>query len=293
VTVYMTKTWGFGAPCGPLQFSLRGYQKSAREVLRPGDLVVIVGTLGENTDETERGMILGLMEPTTTVVNSLDYDLEPRPQDYTEDGQYRWPFGLELRAAWRFEEPRTALTAVSSRRFSMDSAAGIVPLQASEAEKILRLPRGPVELLRPFRTLARIEGLDAARRKAAPPPTTRRTGIMHMRRAPAFTYGMIVEGATSGPALKLGWAFDWKQRERHFNQMAMPIMGGLRYRTILYQLWQTALEAFSMEQSLLRRFDTLRHPQNREILSGIETQKMENAWYDYVHTAKQLGRGRG
>ncbi len=96
-------------PCGPLQFSLRGFRDRARGLLQPGDLVAIVGTFGANTPEKERGMILGLMEPSTVVVSSLDYfDLNAvRDVDRDEHGNYRWLFGLELRAAWRFTEPRT------------------------------------------------------------------------------------------------------------------------------------------------------------------------------------------
>lgn len=58
MAVYLTKTWGFASPSGPLQFSQRGRRERAREALRPGDLVVIVGTVGEETDLEERGKIL-------------------------------------------------------------------------------------------------------------------------------------------------------------------------------------------------------------------------------------------
>jgi hypothetical protein len=61
MTVYMTKTWGFSSPSGPLQFSLRGWRDRARAELQPGDLVVIVGTMGDETAPEERGKILGLI----------------------------------------------------------------------------------------------------------------------------------------------------------------------------------------------------------------------------------------
>jgi hypothetical protein len=37
-----------------------------------------------------------------------------------------------------------------------------------------------------------------------------------------------------------------------------------------HEIWETAFDAFRMEQSLLRHFDTVRHPQNREIVSPVE-----------------------
>jgi hypothetical protein len=216
MALYMTNTWGFDSPSGPLQFSLKGWRDRARDVLQPGDLVVIVGTLGPPTAEDERGRILGLMEPTREVVSSLDYALTRLPHDFDEDGNYRWPFGLELRSAWRFSEPRKYLADVSSRTFSMDAAQGIVPLIPAEATQILALPREQVELLQPVRAAARIEGEEAARKRAAPPPTTMRTGIMHMRRMSAFTYAMQIE-STPQSAFKVGWAFDFKARARQFN----------------------------------------------------------------------------
>jgi hypothetical protein len=291
MTMYMTKTWGFGVPCGPLQFSLGGFRDRARGLLQPGDLVAIVGTFGANTPEEEHGKILGLMEPSTVVVISLDYfDLNAvRDVDRDEQGNYRWPFGLELLAAWRFAEPRTALADVSSRQFHMDSAQGIVPLLPNEEDAILHLPREPVALLSPFRARVRVEGADAARRRAAPPPSTTRTGVMHLRRAAAFTYAMRLEGAAA-PAFKIGWAFDWKQRERQFNQVAMPIVGGLRYRTIYYEIWETAFDAFRMEQSLLRHFDAVRHPQNREIVSRVKEDDLLAGWIRCLQATKQRQR---
>src|SRR5437764_160781 len=127
MTVYMTKTWGFGVPSGPLQFSIAGWRDRARSTIQPGDLVVIVGTLGEETAPDERGKILGLMEPSTEVVSALDYDLIRGPQDLKGDGSYRWPFGLELKRAWRFSDPRISLAEVSERNFGREGVLGITP----------------------------------------------------------------------------------------------------------------------------------------------------------------------
>jgi hypothetical protein len=281
MTVYMTKTWGFGTPSGPLQFSLAGWRNRARNVLRPGDLVVIVGTMTDDTDPNERGKILGLMEPTTEIVSSLDYALSHKPRHFDGTGKYRWPFGLELRNAWRFLEPRASLSGISTRKFSMDSVQGIVPLLPGEIESVLALPREEVALLRPIQSTARIEGVDAARRRAAPPPTTKRTGIMHMRRAPAFTYAMELEGA-SHPAFKIGWAFDYKARERQFNLTALPLLNGLRYHTRLFQFWATAIEAFRMEQALLCKFNSLRHPSNSEVVVPIVLEALQTSWLQYI-----------
>jgi hypothetical protein len=279
----MTKVWGFSEPVGPLQFGLSGYRDGAIKLLKPGDLVVLVGTLDEPTPEDEWGKLVGMMEPTTEPVSSLDF-LEPRaPSDFNAEGEYKWPFGLLNRAAWRFSEPRRLFSDFSGRRFNMDSAQGIVPLLPDEAAAILALPRTPSPLLSSFRTTLRLEGEDAARRRAAPPPTTTRTGVMHMRRAPASTYLLELErGRERELGFKVGWAFDWKARRRGFIQAAMPSIGGLNYRGRRHHIWPTAMDAFRMEQALLRQFDSARHPQNREVLTGVTFDELDDAWSAYV-----------
>lgn len=289
MTLYLTKTWGFSDPSGPLQFSLAGWRDRARQLLIPGDLVVIVGTVGKQTDESERGQLLGLMEPTNIVVSSLDFELARGPEDYDEHGSYRWPFALELRSAWRFVEPRAYLIDITKRRFNMDAALGIVQLTEDEAAAILTLPRVAVPLLRPVRAAARVEGAEAARRRAAPPPTTTRTGVMHLRRAPAYTYAMRVENNRQS-AFKIGWAFDWRQRMQQFNQAALPTLGGVRYSIVLAELWNTAIEAFRMEQSLLRQFDSLRQSENVEVVAPLLYDDLETAWKIYVQHARRVPR---
>jgi hypothetical protein len=278
MTVYISKVWGFSDPCGPLQFSTDGWRDRARTNLAKGDLVVVVGTMREPTDEEERGRVLGMMEPTNETVPSLDFELRQAPQDFDDDGNYRWPYGLLNRRAWILEE-RPLLREVSDRAFSMDAVLGIVPLSDDEAAKVLALRRRKVELLASVRALARVEGVEAARRRSAPKPAMTRRGAMHMRRAPAYTYCMEVEGAEKW-SFKIGWAFDYTVRERQFNQSALPQIGGLRYRTKLQHLWDTAREAFAMEQELLRHFDAQRHPANREILFGVTYEEVEQAWID-------------
>jgi len=285
MTIYMTKVWGFSTPSGPLQFSTNGWRERAREILQSGDLVVVVGTKGEETAPRSQGRLLGMMEPTTEVARSLDFELQPRAADYDDEGNYRWPYALLNRRAWRFLEPRPLFEEISPRSFSMDSALGIVPLTADEAARIEMLPKEEVPLLAPVRVVARIEGEDVARRRAAPPPTTQRAGVMHVRNAPAYTYAMKIEGATA-TLFKIGWAFDYKKRERDFNLSSLPRLGGLGYKATLYHLWNTARAAYKMEQTILRKFDAQRHPSNREVVFGIDYDALHAAWIDYLIYAR-------
>jgi hypothetical protein len=287
MTVYLTKVWGFSVPCGPLQFSKEGWRDKARAELQPGDLVVLVGTKGEQTDKECQGRVLGIMEPTTHLVLSRDYNLETREVDFDDEGKFRWPYGLLNRRAWEIGL-RPLLHDISDRTFSMDAASGIVPLTDEEEARVMQLERVEVDLLLPVRARARIEGQEAARRRGAPPPTTQRTGIMHIRKAPAYTYAMGIKGA-SQVAFKIGWAFDYKQRQRQFNLYALPELSGLKYQAHLDRLWDTAREAFRMEQAILRHFDASRYPANREVIIGVKVEQLETAWITYLQTA--LGQG--
>lgn len=289
----MTKVWGFGEPVGPLQFSTEGWRRRARSQLRPGDTVVLVGTMGPETQADEQNRLLGLMEPTAEPVMALDYLKADREEDFNERGEYKWPFGLLNKAAWRFDEPRIRLAEISDRSFAMDSAQGIVPLTPAEATRVMALPRTPAALAQSIAETARMEGDDVARRRGAPPPTTTRAGTMHMRRAPAFTYALALTapglGARTPTQLgyKIGWAFDWEARMRTFNHAAMPALGGLTYGPGMKHLWPSAMAAFRMEQAVLGRFEKARHRKNHEIVVGVTKDELELAWASCMAEVKR------
>jgi hypothetical protein len=155
----------------------------------PGAVVLLVGTKGPQVDEQDKGRLLGVMEPTLKPVMSLDFDMKTRPQDFDENGNYKWPYGLLNHRAWRLLD-RPLLDEISDRDFHMDSALGLVEMTPDEEAKVRALRWEPIELLKSARAEARIENPDAARRRGAPPPSTMRAGIMHMRTAKAYTYAM-------------------------------------------------------------------------------------------------------
>jgi hypothetical protein len=88
------------------------------------------------------------------------------------------------------------LDEISDRDFHMDSALGLVEMTPEEEAKVRALRWEPIELLKSARADTRIEGKDAVRKRGAPPPSTTRAGIMHMRNASAHTYAMRVKGAS-------------------------------------------------------------------------------------------------
>lgn len=287
--MFMTKTWGFSDPCGPLQFGDPGFRKSAMNKLSEGDLVAIVGTKGPETDESERGRILGIMEPSREPVPTLDFIRDARPEDFN-GGTYKWPYALRNLRAWILEE-RPLLSDVSSRDFHMDAARGIVALTQEEARSILKLKRAEVALWGRSVHGAGHTSTDGAEqvRRISPPPATTRRGVMHMRRAEAYTYAFRIVGSPVF-AFKVGWSFDWKRRQRQFNQASMPELGGLKYSIELFQRMETAFAAYRFEQGLLRHFSSTRHERNHEIITDINIDEFKSAWAQiYINILKQRG----
>lgn len=232
--------------------------------------------MGDQTPEDMKGRVLGVMEPSREPVMSMDFAVRARPDDFV-DGEYKWPMGLMNLHAWSLPE-RPRLTQISDRKFSMDSAQGIVPLTEDEAVRILALEWSAEALLQPTaQAQARMAKKHGAAKRTAPPPTTVRRGVMHMRRAPAYTYAMRVAGARPN-AFKVGWAFDFKQRARQFNHAAMPGLGGLEYKPFRFHLRDTARQAYAMEQALLSHLSDRLHPDNREIVQGLSDDALDAAW---------------
>ena len=299
----MTKVWGFDAPCGPLQFGEGGWRKNALRDLSAGDRVILVGTLGEPTAHSERGMILGMMEPSKISVQTLDFPVNKRHQDIGTNGAYKWPFALLNLRAWKLKKP-VPLRSISDRNFSMNAASGIVSLTADEGEKISQLAIEEIELLQPsVRTRRRIEKhTDFKFRSGPAPSTTQRQGIMHMRNAPASTYLLELTTAdqrrpgayVDGPRdhlYKIGWAFDVEKRLRMFNRYALPSHGGLSYELKDSFLWDTARQAFRMEQQLLRHYSRFRCQENSEIirLPHTDLRRLPSEWRATIH---RLANGR-
>ena len=138
MTTFVTKVWGFHEPVGPLIFREEGWRRNALEKLEPGDVVVMVGTQSEPTHPDEQGRLLGIMEPTSEIVMSLDYEVGRRDRDFDEEGNFKWPYGLLNSRAWRLLD-RPLLSEITDRRFSMDSISGIVALLPEEASIVTGL----------------------------------------------------------------------------------------------------------------------------------------------------------
>jgi len=281
--LYMKKIWGFNLPAGPLSFSSAGWRKNAAEKLKPGDKVLLVCTMGDGPQVDQRGKAIAVLEPTSEIVSTLDFDFPKREIDLV-DGQFRWPYGLMIKRAWSLPAEPLFSPEISERTFNIDAVRTIVPLTPAEEEKVRRLEWREAPLL-PLTSVAsrRLDPAGFSRKTAPPPSTSSRRGIMHMRRAEASTYALKIVHSDKVfgnrvVGYKIGWAFDHDARRKQFNHASMPSMGGLDYLPWLARRWDTARQAFAMEQYLLSSFDAYRSPHNHEILIGVEEKRLEAAF---------------
>lgn len=288
--MFITKVWGFDNPCGPLVFNSPGWRENAAEQLRPGDRVILVGTMGQETAPENRNRIMGMMEPSTEPVAAIDFIVpdQTNRRFFRDDGGYRWPFGLLNFRAWEFE-PGLFLADAAPRdgnQFGSAAAAGIVQLTPEEENRVLSHPHFEVPLLASLRTNSRLFGDDEARRRNAPPPAEgARRGIMHMRKGAANVYWFQLMAGQLVVGHKIGWAFDYRQRLRQFRAVSISALGGLEYRANRFQLFESARLAFQVEQKILRHFDANRHRSNREVLTGVEPEQIETIWNSCITDA--------
>jgi hypothetical protein len=285
MTMFMTKVWRWNVPVGPLQFGLEGNRTSAEEMLtkHPDALVLLVATKGENTAEADKGRLLGLIRPTLDRVRMNDFDLHVTPEDYDENGRYKWPFGLHAAEAWTLENA-PLLDEISSRTFRTDAAVRLVELTAEEEARVLALPRTSVSVLQ-RRDHATGHG-GGTGKQGAPAPSNKRVRIMHMRMEAAETYAMRI-GEPGRNVYKIGWAVNPRTRERQFNQASMPALQGIRYQLVIRERWGRARDAFRMEQEILRRFQGRRHRDNQEIVVRVTESELLSVWTAAMDTVRK------
>ena len=273
--LFLSKVRNWDVPVGPMQFSSSGWRENAFRQLLPGDRIVLAGTKSLGVPEDVKGNLLGAIEPSGEFVDTLDFIVPERSDDFT-NGKYRWPCSLMNRRAWSLP-PNIKLKDICHRKIGRISARTIVPLNVEEEERILALEWNEEELLeRTVQESSRLEKKLGNRKRYSPPPTTIRSSVI-VGRGHAYTYAMKIVGASPN-AFKIGWAFDYQLRARQFNHASMPSLGGVNYEPIRFELWDTVWDAYDMEQALLDRLAKWRHPVNHEIVQGLSDSELFTAW---------------
>jgi hypothetical protein len=107
--IFLTKVWGFDPESSPaLGFSTEGGRLKFLSESEPGDWVVFAGTKGSPTAPHHQGRLLGKVQLGPEQIDVEDVlrsvGTEIPDEHYTENGTYRWPYGLPMIAALRFPD---------------------------------------------------------------------------------------------------------------------------------------------------------------------------------------------
>jgi len=140
--LYAKWFWGFSPETGPyVGFSDPGSRDRLIQTLSHDDRLVYIAASRGEVLEQERGMVLGMVEVEKTPINSVDAisNIDFLPKEHFSNGEYKWPFGVPVKRAWRFK-PIFGWKDVMTESWMRNRSAAIknaVKLTADEQNAIL------------------------------------------------------------------------------------------------------------------------------------------------------------
>lgn len=157
---YWTKVWG--APGDPAHEALAFNSEKTRDdclaILRPGDIVVFLTSDKTEADPMVRGRVAGAAEvadpPEPVMVEEIRGEGRTRPEDFRDDGRFRWPYGITVSRTWHAidQEANNALIPDHASK----GIQGAATLHAMSVEDVARLMR--------LRVVEQVEGEEAVDR---------------------------------------------------------------------------------------------------------------------------------
>jgi hypothetical protein len=144
---FWTKVWG--APHAPEQsallFNSEGARDTALGVLKQGDIVVYLTSDRAESDPNFRGRVSGAVEIEGNPVIAADLGIleRSRPQDFREDGRFRWPFGVSITRCWRVVDQESSNNLIPTH--AEKGIAGAITVHEMSASEISRFQSLRVE----------------------------------------------------------------------------------------------------------------------------------------------------
>lgn len=150
--VWITSFWGFSPESeGYLGFTREGDRTWFLRQHRPGDLVMIYGTMGNDTEEAMRGRVLGFLEVEPRTTRDVAR-MSPAGRRWKQDNGLsdRWTFAVPVARAWRATDlpdvrAIAPLTLGPGANFQLIASRG-VPLTPEEAGSALSVQVRPVDV---------------------------------------------------------------------------------------------------------------------------------------------------
>jgi hypothetical protein len=272
--IFATRVWGLGFERLPIAtFGSEGHLNRLLKLAKRGDRLLFVGTKTGRTAPALQGRLLGMaeigFEPLRTLEIVAHVDLDER--DFDERGHYKFPHAVALTEAWRFA-PQPLLTDTLSDQLTMLATPGVEELNDEDVRRVLALNLERL-VLPELPSLTRMRHLnDVLRPTTGPRPGDATYGAQRSAQNAASTYALRF-GKRS--IFKIGHAEDVKERLAAVNQHVPIEVLNEQWSIYLTQPWKTSIEAYEMEQRVLKRMDVKRSAFER--VQCTETE-LTSAW---------------
>lgn len=272
--IFATRVWGLGFERLPIAtFGSGGHLNRLLKLAQRGDRLLFVGTKTDRTPILLQGRLLGMaeigFEPLRTLEVVAHAELDER--DFDERGNYKFPHAVALTEAWRFV-PQPLLSETLSGQLTMLATPGVEELGGRDVERVLALPVEKLALP-DLPSLARMRRLnDILRPTTGPRPSDASYSVERSAQDAASTYAMRFGKRN---IFKIGHAQDVKARLAAVNQHVPVEVLNERWSVYLTHLWKTSVEAYNMEQRVLKRMETKRSGFERLLCTETE---LSSAW---------------
>lgn len=303
--IFATLAWGFAPDTwGAIGFGFEKVRNElAADIREKGGSVLTIGTMGIETSPEERGCLLGLHKVGTLPIRTQELVEPSLWSSHIRDngGKPKWPFGLPIASADRFNDPqptrRRLLPRLHDEILHMKLATNYVELTLDEANAVLAAPRTPVDEI----WSTPISAFATRRLGRSPPGFKPSPGIrtLTVTSGPAATYCFALEGSavkqvsanlvpfgSSLQIFKIGFSGDPERRRQQLNAY-LPDSRTLEWRSVMADWHADEINAWAMEQEIfaqLRRKGVA--PIKGEIYALRQTDLII-AWQSAVTAAKR------
>ncbi|NIJ41793.1 hypothetical protein FHS78_002083 [Parvibaculum indicum] len=143
--VWIRAFWGFGPwEDGYVGWTREGDRKRVLDEAQSGDLVLIYGATSAETEISQQGQVLGVLEIDPIPIMDHEKSSTEGMRRKRESGWgHRWTYGLPVRRAWRvtrqIEIQNLASTTYTTNRARVIASQG-AKLTEEEVQRVLRLP---------------------------------------------------------------------------------------------------------------------------------------------------------
>lgn len=281
--IFAKRFWGFRPDTWPvIAFGKEGNRDALVSQSQPGDLMLFIGTLTEDTQPADRGRLLGLAEIGRTPVDTADVlDLTTlEPSAFDDTGKLRWPKALPMLRARRFVNP-PLLTDVLQEQLSYDATVRGVLLDEADTQAVLALPSVEVPVV-DAPAIVRQRQINQALQGATtgPRPTSWTGEITRDATEASFTYAFQFG---ERDVWKIGHAKDVAARLAEVNRHVPTEVLGEQWRRVLEHRWPTEIAAYEMEQ---RALTALRTPTSVGERVSCPKRRLESAWSAALTSAR-------